>query len=187
MTMRSVHWLPIAAAAALLAGCNRDNADADGDGSLTTGEVVAEAGTLLQPRPGQYSTKVELLEFDAPGLPAGVKDQMQQVFAGGSAQDSTFCMTEADAAENGAEQMVKNLAKSDCDMKRFDVSGNTVVADMQCAGQGGAVNRVQMNGEMTPESSIMTMTMTMNQEMANLGAVTMKMRVASQRIGDCAG
>jgi hypothetical protein len=69
-------------------------------------------------------------------------------------------------------------------VKKFNVSGNEVVAEMQCAGQGGTTNSVKMQGEMTAESS--TMTMDMNQELPNVGAVNMKMRVNSNRIGECA-
>ena len=181
--MRSIHMLPLTAAI-LLAACGGGAADADGDGKLSADEVAAEAGSLVQPRPGQYRTSLELLEFEAPGLPAGAKEQMQQIFASGLSEGNTFCMTPEDASKNGPEEMVKNLAESDCEMSSFNVSGNTVVADMQCAGEGGKTNRVLMEGQMTAEGS--TMTMSMNQEMPGMGAVDMKMRVTSERIGECA-
>ena len=181
--MRSIHMLPLAAAV-LLAACGSGDADADGDGKVSADEVAAESASLAQPRPGQYRTSLELLEFDAPGLPAGAKERMQQIFASGLAEGNTFCMTPEDAAENGPEEMVKSLAESDCEMSSFNVSGNTVVADMQCQGEGGKTNRVLMEGQMTAESS--TMTMATNQEIPGMGAVDMKMRVTSERIGECA-
>ena len=179
--MRIVHTLPLAAAI-LLAGCGGD-ADTDADGAVSGEEVAAEASGMIQPRPGQYSTSLELLEFDAPGMPDGAKEQMQQIFASGLAEGNTFCMTEEDAARNGPEEMVKNLAESDCTMNSFDVSGNNVTADMQCAGEGGATSTVKMAGTMTAENS--TMTMDMSQDVPNVGATKMKMRVSSQRIGEC--
>lgn len=179
--MRAIHTLPLAAAV-LLAACG-GNEDTAGEG-LTPEQVADEAGDLVAPKPGQYRTTLELLEFDAPGMPDSVKQQMQQVFASGLAEGNTFCMTEEDAAKNGPEQMVKNLAESDCEVGKFNVSGSQVVAEMQCAGEGGATNTVRMEGQMTAESS--RMTMDMKQELPNVGGVNMKMRVTSNRIGDCA-
>lgn len=180
--MRMIHTLPVAAAI-LLAACGGD-ADTDGDGAVSGDEIAAEAAGLVQPRPGQYRTSLELIEFDVPGMPEGAKEQMQEIFASGLAEGNTFCMTEAEAAENGPEEMVKNLAESDCTMNSFNVSGNKVTADMQCASEGGGTSTVKMDGTMTAESS--SMTMDMSQEMPNVGQTKMKMRVNSERIGDCA-
>ena len=69
-------------------------------------------------------------------------------------------------------------------MDSFNVSGGTVVADMQCPGQGGATSKVHMEGQMRADGS--TMTMDMEQEIAGMGATKMKMRVTSERTGDCA-
>jgi hypothetical protein len=180
--MRPIHALPLVAAV-LLAACGGGDADADGDGAISGAEVAAEAEGMVQPKPGQYRTTLELIEFNAPSVPDSAREQMQQAFASGLAEGNTFCMTEAEAAENGPRQMVENLAESDCEMSSFNVSGNTVVAEMQCAGPGGGKNTVKMEGEMTAESS--TMTMDLAQDLGALGNVGMKMRVASQRTGDC--
>ena len=181
--MRATHTLPLAAAI-LLAACGGGDADADGDGAVSGEEIAAEAEGMVKPEPGQYTATLELLEFDAPGMPEAAKTQMQQIFAQGLSEGNSFCMTEADAAENGPEQMVKNLAESDCTMNSFNVSGGNVVADMQCPGQGGGASKVHMEGQMRADGS--TMTMDMSQEMPNVGATTMKLRVTSKRTGDCA-
>ena len=181
--MRIIHTLPLAAAI-LLAACGGGDPDADGDGALSEEELAAEAAGLVQPEPGQYRASLELLEFDAPGMPPEAKEQMEQIFASGLAEGNTFCMTEADVAQGGPEEMVKNLAEGDCTMNSFNVSGNTVVADMQCPGQGGGTSKVRMEGQMRADGS--TMTMDMEQDVPNVGATTMKMRVTSERIGDCA-
>jgi Protein of unknown function (DUF3617) len=181
--MRTIHALPLVAAI-LLAACGGD-ADADNDGNVSAEEVTAEAADMVQPRPGQYRASLELLEFDAPGMPDEAKQQMQQIFASGLTEGNAFCMTEEDAARNGPEEMVKNLAEGDCTMNSFNVSGDTVVADMQCPGDAeGQTRTVHMEGQMGAEGS--TMTMSMSQEIPNIGATSMKMRVKSERIGDCA-
>ena len=180
--MRLIHTAPLAAAI-LLAACGGD-ADTDGDGEVSGEELAAEARGVVQPRPGQYEVSLELIDFEAPGVPDSAKQQMRDIFASGLAGGNTFCMTEEQAEANGAEQMVKNFAESDCTMGKFDVSGNTVVAEMQCASEGGGTSTVKMEGEMNAESSVMTMEMA--QEVPNMGTTTMKMRVSSQRTGDCA-
>lgn len=181
--MRATHTLPLVAAI-LLAACGGGKTDADADGELSGEEVAAEAEGMVKPQPGQYRTTLELIDFEAPGMPDAAKEQMRQAFASGLAEGNTFCMTEADAAQNGPRQMVENLAESDCEMKTFNVSGSSVVAEMQCAGQGGGSNTIKMEGEMTAQSS--NMTMDMAQDMPGTGSLTMKMRVKSQRIGECA-
>jgi hypothetical protein len=179
--MRLIHTAPLAAAI-LLAACGGD-ADTDGSGDVSAEEVAAEASGMVQPRPGQYRASVELLEFDIPGMSETDKQQMQQIFSSGLAEGNTFCMTEADVAENGAEQMVRSLAESDCTMNTFNVSGGTVTAEMQCL-ENGAASTVKMDGQMTAESS--TMTMERTGDVPNVGQTRMKMRVTSERIGDCA-
>lgn len=180
--MRAIKAMPLVAAL-LLAACGGGGEEAADGEALTAEQVAAEAAGLVQPRPGQYRTSLELLEFSAPGLPDSAKEQMQQVFASGLAEGNTFCMTDEDAAANGPEEMVKNLAESDCEMKSFNVSGNSVTAEMQCPQEGGNQSTVRMDGTMTAESSSMAMDMT--QQIAGMGDVQMKMRVNSERIGDC--
>jgi hypothetical protein len=179
--MRLIRTAPLAAAI-LLAACGGD-ADTDGDGEVNAGEVAAEASGMVQPRPGQYRVALELMEFDIPGMSESDKQQMQQIFGSGLAEGNTFCMTEADVAENGAEQMVRNLAESDCTMNSFDVSGGTVTAEMQCL-ENGAASTVKLDGQMTADGS--TMTMERVGDVPNVGQTRMKMKVTSERIGDCA-
>lgn len=177
--MRLIHTAPLAAAI-LLAACG---GDADSDGNISDEELAAEAADMVQPRPGQYRVAIELLEFDVPGMPESAKQDMQQIFSSGLAEGNTICMTKADVAENGAEQMVRRLAESDCTMSSFNVSGGTVKAEMQCM-DDGASSTVRMDGTMTANGS--TMTMERVGDVANVGETRMKMRITSERIGDCA-
>lgn len=180
--MRTVHSLPLAAAL-MLAACG-GSADEDGDGKLSEGEVAEAAEGMPKPLPGQYRTSAELVEFDIPGLPDEAKQQMQTAMAGGLAQANTTCLTKEQADKNGAEQMVKGLAEGNCTMQKFDVSGNSIVAEMQCAGEGGPQGQVRMEGQMAADSS--NMTMEFDQELGGGQKAHIKMRMNSQRIGDCA-
>ena len=181
--MRLFHSAPLVAAV-LLAACSGD-ADTNGDGTVSSEEVAAEAESAIKPRPGQYRTSFEVLELNIPGAPVELKQQMQAQMGGeaGAARTSTYCLTPEDAAANGAEQMAKNVAQGNCTIARFDVSGGTLSAEMQCTAVNGATSHVVMDGQMTSTSS--TMTMTNEMDMAGMGKMQMKIRANSERIGDC--
>jgi hypothetical protein len=177
--MRTVHALPLAAAI-LLAACGGNEEAAEG---VAAGDAAEEAAELVQLRPGEYRVSLELLEFDMPGLTDEAKQQAQQFYSSGLT-GHTFCMTPQDAANNGAEQMVKSMTDSDCTTKSFNVSGGSVVSEMQCAMDGGITSTMRMEGQITTESS--TMTMDTTQTVPGAGETRTKMKVTSQRIGDCA-
>ena len=181
--MRLIHTAPLAAAI-LLAACG-DDADTDGDGALSGDEVAAEAAGAIKPQPGQYRTTYQMLEFNVPGATDAMKQQMQAQMGGAAevAKPITSCLTPEQVAANGPEQMAKNMAEGNCTVARFDVSGGTISADMQCTVANGTTNHVLMDGQMTGTSS--TITMTSEMDMQSLGKVQMKTRVTSERIGDC--
>jgi len=181
--MRLIHTAPLAAAI-LLAACGGD-ADTNDDGAISGEEVAAEAAGAIKPQPGQYRTTYQMLEFNVPGAPEAMKQQMQAQMGGAAevAKPITSCLTPEQAAANGPEQMAKNMAEGNCTVARFDVSGGTISADMQCTVANGTTNHVLMDGQMTGTGS--TMTMTSEMDMQSLGKVQMKTRVTSERIGDC--
>lgn len=181
--MRLIHTAPLAAAI-LLAACGGD-ADTNNDGTVSGEEIVAEAGGAIKPQPGQYRTTYELLEVNVPGAPEAMKQQIEAQMGGASevARPITYCLTPEQAEANGAEQMAKNMAEGNCTVSRFDVSGGTISAEMQCKDAGGGTSHVVMDGQMTSTSS--TMTMTNEMDMAGMGKMQMKARVKSERIGDC--
>jgi hypothetical protein len=182
--MRLIHTVPLAAAI-LLAACggNADDAATDEGSTVSRADAATAAQSLIQPRAGQYKVALELLDFQAPGVPDAGKARLREIFASGLAEGNTFCLTPEQAARGGAEQMVKNFAESDCTVGKFNVSGNTVSSEMQCPGEQGGTRTVKLDGQMTAESS--TMTMETSQNIPNAGATSMKIRVNSQRIGDC--
>jgi hypothetical protein len=179
--MRTIHALPLVAAM-LLAGCG-DKADKSGEGTVSNEAVAAAAEGLIEPRPGQYRTSLELLEFDVPGMTDQMKAQMRSMVGGEFAKGNTYCLTPEEAAANGSKRMAENMAEGNCTFSKFDVSAGTLSADMQCTGDDGLTSHVLMNGIMTQTSS--DMTMTMNQQMEGVGQLRMKIHAKSERIGDC--
>ncbi len=181
--MRAIHILPFAAAM-LLASCGsgESDADADGDGALSGEEIAAESASAIQLQPGEYEVSLELLEFEVPGLPAEFMERARQAYASGMSSHR-FCMTAEDVANNGAEQLVKNMADSPCTMRRFDVSGGSVSSEMQCSMEGGITSEMRMEGELTSQGSVMTTETT--QVVPDAGETRTKVRMTTQRVGDC--
>jgi hypothetical protein len=181
--MRLIHTAPLAAAI-LLAACGSD-ADTNEDGTVSSGEAVAEAANAIKPQPGQYRTTTELLEFNVPGAPDALKQQIQAQMGGAGevTKPTLSCLTPEQAAANGAEEMAKKMAEGNCTVARFDVSGGSISAEMQCVDANGGTSHVQMDGQMTSTSS--TMTMTNEMDLQGIGKMQMKARVSSQRVGDC--
>jgi hypothetical protein len=181
--MRTIHALPLLAAFAL-AACGGGTADEDGDGKVSNQEAAAAADSMIKPEPGQYKTSLEMLEFDIPGMTDEMKTQMRTMMGGELAKGNTFCLTPEEAASQGPQQMVENMAESNCSFAKFDVAGGNISADMQCTGEDGKASHVLMDGQMSSTGS--NMTMTMDQDQGAVGKVHMKMRVISERTGDCA-
>lgn len=197
--MRTSRLAPLAAAL-LLAACGGGTDDrtaaagggdeaggADKAGEVSGTTVASRAEGLVQPRPGEYRTTMELLDFqmpDVPGMTEQMKQQMRATMGASLTQSHDFCLTPEEAKANGPRQMAEKLAKSDCTMKRFDISGNTIVADMSCPGANGAgASTMRMEGQMNAEGS--DMTLAMEQEVPGRGAIRTKMRVTSERTGEC--
>ena len=170
------------------AGGGDDVAAGDEAEGVPSGTVAVAASRLAQPLPGEYRTTVELLEFEVPGmqdLPPAVRQQMQGAIGAKFMQAGDFCLTPEEAKANGPQKMAENLAQSNCTMEKFNVSGNTIVADLSCKGDatGEGAGRMRMEGQMNPESSVMTMTL--DREGRGGGPSHLMAKVTSERTGEC--
>ena len=181
--MRTIYLMPLAAAI-LLAGCG--SADTDGDGTISAEEAAAEAanGSVVQ-RPGQYKVTYELLDFRIPNVPDDARQRVRDAVANGLGGGSFECVTAQDVADGGAAKMIEDLAKSDCTMTAFDVSGATFSATAQCSQRQGATRVVDMEGTMTAESS--TATLVVTEDVPDVGTATTTIRANAERFGECAG
>ncbi len=176
-------FVGMAAMAVLVAGCSDSGgADADGDGSISVEEAVAEmADNSVRPQPGQYRSTTELLEVDLPGAPPEVVAMMRSTMSGTSTE---YCLTQNEV-ENGFEEMMRQSQEGDCEFQRFNLDGGDFDAAMTCSvPQGGEMSMV-MDGTGSRTGSDTKMTMTGN--IPGLGESKMVMRVQAERIGDCAG
>lgn len=156
---------------------------------VTADKVIAEAGELAQPLPGQYETTVKLLEFSVPGLPAEQAEKMKAMMGNVGGAPSSYCLT-PDEAKKGFEESVRKMSEGqggmDCDFDKFDVDGGRLAAEMTCNGPQGMTSRMQLDGTATSQSTSMRMSMTQKAAMIPGGEMRMEMQMDSRRTGDCA-
>lgn len=179
--MRSKLFVSLAAAITLSACGSSEDAPS---GPMSPDEAAEALSKVDTPRAGQYKATVEILEFDIPGMPQAQKDQMRSFMSGSLTQGHTYCLTQEES-EAGARDMATKLADGDCTFNDFNAGGNSLYADMTCKGANGEEGNVKLAGTMTDESSDMTMTMVQNSPELPGGSMNMKMRLVSERVGDC--
>ena len=166
-----------------LAGCGEAKKE-----PKTADEVVAEAGKLERPRPGQYETTVELINFEVPGLPPQQAEAMKATMGNVSGQSSASCLTQAEA-DKGFEESVRKMTENNgamrCEFGRFDVDGGKIDAAMTCKGPQGLTSNITLDGTGSAEATSMHMKMVQKAAMIPGGEMRMEMKMNSRRVGDC--
>lgn len=167
------------AASALMVGCSNNTADADNDGNISADEV-AKVMNEVTLEPGEWENTVEIVDIKIAGLPEGAPTNMMDSMK--TTTVSKSCITEEQARNPGAEFFAAQ-EKTNCIVKKFDMSGGAISSEMSCANAGapGEMTMI-MNGQYGPSSYDMTMQM-------NGGAGGMKMDITAKsngkRIGKC--
>lgn len=158
-----------------LAGCG-DNAAKDG------GSTAAKT-PVEKPKPGSWSSKVEVLDIKGEGVPANAKDEMNQMFA--AVGGVGVCITpEAAADDDIAKKMSEMGAQGqDCTIENDNNSGTKVDFAATCKSPG---RQMKMVAKGTSGATAQDVTMTMTSFKAD-GAEegTIVMRVSSARKGEC--
>jgi hypothetical protein len=166
-----------------LAACGSETSE-----PRTADEVIAEAGQLEAPRPGQYETSVEVIEFSIPGLPPQQAEQMKSMMGQMGARTSAYCLT-PEEAERGFEESVRKMTEGTGDMKcefaRFAVDGGELDAALTCTGPQGMDAEIELSGTAGAESSAMRMKMVQKAAMIPGGEMRVEMQTNSRRTGDC--
>jgi hypothetical protein len=180
-----IRSIAIAALATLaLASCGKEEKK-----PVTREKVIAEAGKLAQPLPGQYETRVKLLNFSIPGLPAAQAEKIKGMMGNVGGESSSYCLT-PEEAKKGFEESVRKMGQGQgglkCDFTKFDVDGPKIAAEMNCSGQQGMQSEMKLKGTATAQSTSMHMAMTQKTAMIPGGEMNMEMELDSHRTGDCA-
>lgn len=170
-------------AALILAGCGEDQGE-----PRTADEVLEVSKGLTKPKPGQYVSSAEVIEFSIPGLPAEQAERMKAMMGGMAGEETRYCLTPAEA-DKGFEDAVRKMGEGsngmNCEFNRFDVSGSDLDAELACTGPQGMSATMKMDGTMAAESSSMNMEMTQKASAIPGGEIRIEMRMKSRRVGEC--
>ena len=159
-----------------LAGCNSEPSVSMTNASPE--EVAAKAkaaGVVSRIRPGQWETKVDLVDLDMPGINPAMKAEMLK--RSKETKVHSYCVTEEESKKPGG---IFADDSGKCTYDKFDMNGGKVDITMSCPGNGGSAT-MHVAGTFTPDAVAAT------SEMVTAGQFPMKMKanVASRRTGEC--
>lgn len=180
--MRSI--LLVSLAAVSLAACSggSDNADADGDGSVSAEEVKAATAKVKPLQPGEYKMSMDLQEMVDPSMSAQEIEQAKGFFEGMGNMAPPRCLT-TEEANKGMVGLAEQLQSGDCKVDSMSSTDTTFKAAMTCKGPTGE-GKATLDGTSTGTESQMTMAVT-EPGKDGKGEKRMVMKVTMTRIGDC--
>lgn len=175
--------LPLCAAftmAACGSSTEDEAASPDADAAADMADAMADGP---MPQAGKYRTTAELVAFDVPGAPPEMAEMMRGAFAEGAIEATESCL-KPEQASTSREEMLKNMAESNCTVSRFDMTGGQFDAALSCPTGQGMSGEVTMTGTMSEtgtdvETSFKT-------QIPQAGEATIRMHMVTERIGDCA-
>jgi hypothetical protein len=169
-----------------LTGC-RDNADADGDGKVSTSERSTEMQRdgYLPMTAGRWQTTVTFASIDAPELSP---TQRAKIFeAIGKEMVGYNCLSKEQAAQPGPD-FFAGAGKENCTYQRFDVAGTR--ADMALSCKMGAMGRVDMDLSGTAEAATMDFDTKVIVHLPMIGKarkISMAGKMSGKYLGACSG
>ena len=178
--------LVVIACALQFAACNKSPAVHETNASVAeVADKVREASSGNSfIRPGQWASTVTIEEFDMPGVPAQASARVKSAMAENQPHEVTSCLS----AEDVKRPDVKFFTgKDQCRYDHFPMGNGKIDAAMRCTGAGGGGQVTTMTGTYSPDRYQMHMAMAGQDMPGGGGAMTMKMRVDSRRVGECTG
>ena len=153
----------LAAAMGILAACSPPAQQRE------TGASAPGAGSM---QPGQYRTTVTLLEL--PGVDPQSLDATPTV--------SENCVTSSDVSDFTRGATADSNAGETCARNSMSTAGGRIQGETSCTGPNGT-RTLQISGAYTATRIDMEINSTI--DMPGVGPSTMRLRMASERIGDC--
>jgi hypothetical protein len=132
----------------------------------------ATAATTV--KPGQWRTTVTMLDMSAPGVPAAALAQMKSQ----PPSVTTDCTTSDDIREFTGKRAARD---GQCTMSRMDAGGGRIDGESTCTVEG-MTQTVKMSGTYGAER--VEMDIDINAQ-TPAGAMSQKMHMVSERVGDC--
>ena len=130
-------------------------------------------------KPGLYQTKVEIKQFDMPGMPPQVVAMMKSKML---AQPLTYCLTPQDAAK-GAQGMKEQMGKGQCRFDKFNAAGGTMDSEMTCNSGGKGEMHMVAHGNYSDSGNVVTASVDVGT--GATGKMHMEQVTTTTRIGDC--
>lgn len=173
--------LALAVSALALGGCGSKDDSSNGPKSME--DVKQEAAKLDRPEPGEYRQVMEIKRLEVPGMPKEAADQMQAMMK--ATQETTFCLTAADA-DKGFKDMFDGIGKgSQCTYSKFDVDGGNLDAQMDCQSPQEGKATMKLTGTVTDSGSDVTVAMDTTGGPPPMGTMKMTMHMTTTRLGEC--
>jgi hypothetical protein len=163
-----------------LAGCgDKKSPDAAASQSAAAGTSAAASAPGAKPQPGHWQVKLQVTDFDIPGMPDNLKQavgkQMKQ------AGDIATCLTAEEAARNDGKFF--GPRNKNCTYQDFSMANGHVAAKMTCD-QNGAKQTVEMHGSYGAQAY--DLSLKSNGDVSGQ-KMTMAMHVTGARTGPCTG
>jgi hypothetical protein len=145
--------------------------------AVTTSGVMT-SDTMVEP--GEWQSKVSILEMNIPGMPPQYASKMKQMMAERQQETTKHCLTKEDV-KKPKEGFFAGEDKS-CRYAHFSMGGGKLDIQMVC-NEEGSTRTTNMAGSFTPTSY--SMDMASNATEGAQAGMSMKMHVDAQRIGEC--
>lgn len=185
--MKLAGGIAVFALAMALSACgSKDQAPAGGTadgGPKTMAQAQEEAKKLDRPEPGEYRQTIEITDLSMPGMDPKQAEAMKKMMK--ASQQHTFCLT-AEDSDKGFKDMFDEVGKGgQCSYSRFDVSGGTLDAVMNCKSQMEGTSTMALTGTVTASGSDVTVKMDQSGAQNPMGDMKMTMHMTTTRLGEC--
>ncbi len=176
----------LATAALGLAACDRGpKVDLTNATPAEVAKAMKDSGaTRSLARPGKWSSTVAVVEMNSPSMPPELQAQMKAQL--GQPRTVEACLT-ADQVDN-PERMIGNVPAS-CKYDRYTMGNGKMNGTMRCE-QNGMVQEMTVAGTYADDAYSLTIdnktSVPANAAVGQpAGAMAMKMKVESRRLGEC--
>ena len=178
-------------AACLLAACGggEDASDRTRKGEGTpAARSAAAAAAPVRIEPGRWTTTVDIVSVEMPGMPREIAERVRGAMkgAGAGAQRLSYCVTPAEAAKPPPE-IFAGQERNKCRANRFRMEGGRMTGELDCEAPGGQGRTLlKLDGTFTPRSYAMTIEADARASEMPGGRMTTTVRTRGERIGACA-
>jgi hypothetical protein len=172
--------------AAIFASCNKGpQVNMKNATSTDVAQAIKTSGVMTGDdmiRPGEWASRVKILQMDVPGMPADVAQRMKTMMADRDTSASKHCLTPSDV-KKPKEDFFTGENKS-CRYEHFTMGAGKIDIAMVCKEQG-AGQTTKMSGTYTPTRY--SMDVSSSGSGGSQPGMTMKMHVDAERVGECSG